>query len=517
MKHLIIAEPFIKTPHCQIMLDEIKKSIEEGNEVHVAYCTGNSHFCINNQQCSERKCRVCRFMTEYFLHSVRNQVSLQPFFVDAKKIVDDAYPFETMQDLKKITYRSVDIGYAVMSTYVTMTRELIEAFSLEQRLFFNRLLNITKVLSDRAWEIFDAVQPELVSVFNGRQMDIRPFFDVAQANKIPMRSNEIVLASNKNQEQYFKKIIYHNSLPHDVDENAKIVESLWQMKNEPEKSKIEKGRQFFEKKRNGIPAGDAFNPGQSFVFIAGQKKGLLPDSWDHSKKNIVIFNSSEDEYAAINRDFDSYSLFQSQYEGVEFIAKTLLDHPEYHVVLRVHPNMKTIPYHYHTALYELEEKYHNLTVIKAISPCSTYDVMDAADKVITFGSTMGAEAVYWGKPVILIGPALYRKVNLSYNPKTKEEFAELLLSDLKPMDSSQAVKYGYYITNRDSYCEDVKYIDTSIANMRIFSKHLHYYREPKLFRSSCLVHLVKKWFLSAKYPAKIELPYTLFGELKKEK
>lgn len=513
MKHLVLLDPGLKIPQHLITLDEINKFLLEGIEVHVAYCVGCSHFCILNNQGSKTKCHICRFFTKQSLKSIKNKVVLHPFYVDANNYISDTYQFETMYDIKKITYRSVDIGYSVLSSYISLTRELIEHFSPQQRLFFNRLLSISKALTDKAWDIYKLINPDSVSVFNGRQIDSRPFFDIAQTMNIPMRVNEIVLISPKDQNQFFKKIIYHNAFPHDVIENGKIVEKLWEMNNETKAVKITKGKLFFENKRNGKPAGDAFNPGQDFVFIKGQKKGLLPQNWNYDKKNIVIFNSSEDEYSAINRNFDSYSLFSSQYEGIRYICETLLPHPEYHVVLRVHPSLKSIPYHYHTSLYELEDQYHNLTVIKASSPCSTYDILDAAEKVITFGSTMGVEAVYWRKPVILIGPALYRNINVTYNPQTTDEFAKLLLSDLKPMDQALSLKYAYFISNRDAYCEEVKSVNTSVTSIKVFHKSLLIQKQSKVLGSSMLWGMLRQMCLSYSPAPKIELPFTLFTRL----
>ena len=76
--------------------------------------------------------------------------------------------------------------------------------------------------------------------------------------------------------------------------------------------------------------------------------------------------------------------------------------------------------------------------------------MDKADKIIVFGSTMGAEAAYAGKVVINLVMASYSFLKICYNPKSIDEFKELLLSDnLKPLDNYNCLKYGYGITNHN--------------------------------------------------------------------
>ena len=76
----------------------------------------------------------------------------------------------------------------------------------------------------------------------------------------------------------------------------------------------------------------------------------------------------------------------------------MLEHvrnPEYHFYLRIHPNLTNVHFEYREKLLALEEIYPNITVIDAPSPISTYALMDVADKIIVFGSTAGAESVFW--------------------------------------------------------------------------------------------------------------------------
>ena len=116
--------------------------------------------------------------------------------------------------------------------------------------------------------------------------------------------------------------------------------------------------------------------------------------------------------------------------------------------MRVDPNLKNLPYHYHQGLYKLS--YPNLSIIPADSDISTYSILDAADKVIVFGSTMGIESCYWGKPTINLAYALYENMDVTYYPKTKEELFDLIDSkDLQPKNSNNALLYGlYYMSNK---------------------------------------------------------------------
>jgi hypothetical protein len=223
-----------------------------------------------------------------------------------------------------------------------------------------------------------------------------------------------------------------------VEYNVAMMEKNWA---EPALSDSEKrtiGESFFIKRRGGSVAGDV-------VYTTKQIKGLLPDGLDQTKKNIIIFNSSEDEFAAVGDEHYGMSLFPSQLAGVRRILELYQERTDIHFYLRLHPNLEKIRYKYHTGYYELAKQFNNLTVIPPASPVSSYALLDEAEKVIIFGSTIGVESVYWGKPVILLANSFYSFLDLFYKPKTEEELHVLIDSHLAPKDNLPAVKFGLYV------------------------------------------------------------------------
>ena len=117
--------------------------------------------------------------------------------------------------------------------------------------------------------------------------------------------------------------------------------------------------------------------------------------------------------------------------------------------------------------------------------------MDAADKVVVFGSTIGMEAVYWGKPVILLAGAAYYYSNICYIPKSKEELKEIIVKTLPPKENDATIKWGFYVMYRapeDKY----QYVDFDYENRRILGIEyidIHYL---KLFGSSKLYGIYTK-------------------------
>jgi capsule polysaccharide export protein KpsC/LpsZ len=86
-------------------------------------------------------------------------------------------------------------------------------------------------------------------------------------------------------------------------------------------------------------------------------------------------------------------------------------------------------------------------VIRPDSPSNTYTLIDHCDAVLTFGSTTGIEATFWGKPSILIGTAMYESFDVVHQVTNKQDLANAILrySDVKPRENT--LPYGLYMSN----------------------------------------------------------------------
>ena len=88
------------------------------------------------------------------------------------------------------------------------------------------------------------------------------------------------------------------------------------------------------------------------------------------------------------------------------------------------------------------------------SPISSYALLDACEKVFSFGSTMGMEATYAGKPSVLLSEAYYRMLGAVYEPENPEEVKKCLLDRLHPKPFEATLPYGFYSRHRG---EELRY------------------------------------------------------------
>jgi hypothetical protein len=166
---------------------------------------------------------------------------------------------------------------------------------------------------------------------------------------------------------------------------------------------------------------------------------LLPVGWSTGRRNIVVFNSSEDEFESFAEMRNP--VYADQCEALDALAAASLP-PDVRLYLRVHPNLAGI---YNSQLRHLATlRAPHLRIVDATSPVDSYALLDAAETVLTFGSTVGVEAAYWGKPSILVGRAHYEHLGACAIPSTHEELLAMLAGKLEPGSRSGALAYGYW-------------------------------------------------------------------------
>lgn len=470
--------PFL-VHHLGVLLDEAESFYKQGHDVYFAVCGGLLENCFCNPLENVKRCSLCNSRMKDAVKNLSKGIKVFPLSKYETEFQNRTFSYHSLSDIKALEYKGIKIGYAALSSYISLTRNGNPRIDDCFRNYFDRALNATVHLADVFGRVLEEVQPDRVCLFNGRFYEHKPVYSLAVQKGIDVCSYEVLGGFG---ESYYK-VVYENMPPHSIKGNIAKRMALWDSVPLSESEKIKIGKSFFEKRRTGKPTCDK-------VYIKNQKAGCLPEGWDEKKRNIVIFNSSEDEFSAIGDEYDSLALFPSQLEGIKAMMERLRGHEDIHVYLRVHPNLSAIEYRYHTDLYKLSDKYDNLTVIPATDSVSTYDLMEKADKIVVFGSTTGMEAAYWGKPVILLAGSLYYYTDLCYRPENMDELYKMLVSDLAARDNMTAIKLGFYYMYRDEKSR-YKYIDYNWSEFIFLGKKLLDCHYLKILGSSKLYAVLK--------------------------
>ena len=417
------------TPIFETELELIRQHEKSGDSVRVLQCSGNLPSCHWNQSHMNSLCAMCRskFKNGWDVLNPGKNVELKQF-PPYKPMISNFPPvFNSVDDIKRYQYDNENIGNGAASTLISLFRD----HRFNTRKYHNEIIRqlstaveVYKTLK-RELEEF---KPDRVYFFNGRITTHLPAKLLCNRMGIEYFSYEV--ANKNNSYRLIRNATVHQIIS---TKELDLLHSNWTREHE----KI--GDSFFRTKKMGK------NYEKIPVYTKDQVTGVLPIGFNRNIKNIAIFNSTIDEYAGIE-DWKNKIYEPDETAGVRKILESFESDDQYMFYLRVHPHMKEVPSTTSQLLdiRELGTRFSNLCVIWPEDIVDSYALMDACEKIITFGSTMGIEATYWGKPSILAGQASYENFNCVYMPKTHEELVRLLEEDIKPLPVESTLKYGFW-------------------------------------------------------------------------
>lgn len=409
------------SPHLEVMAAIAQREVSAGADVQYYACDGSLLACEVDPWGTKIACVNCRKRMAWAANTIaleRTAVSLPP---------SGDYKIESsqLQSLQTYRYRDVNVGMGCASSYISRTRDQEITLNRVTTPLLKKQLISSKMIVDALNNIFDQKAPDTVYLFNGRGFINRAIIGVCDARQIPYITVEVGANDERVEE-------YTASLPHSISARTRMMQKLWHSADTNEKFSV--AYSFYERKR----AGDVTND-QSYV--AQQSKGLLPNL-PHDKPVVAIFNSSDDEIKSIGDEW-SFSAAINQYEVVEALLKETANQSVFFII-RMHPNLASVSAPW-VKNWERIKDYNNCLYIEATSPISSYEVLDVADKVLVFGSTIGAEAVAAGKPVILYGNSYYEHLNICYRATDLKCLVELCGRSLTPLDPEPALMYAYFL------------------------------------------------------------------------
>jgi len=417
------------TPILETELELVRKHDLAGDTVRVVQCTGNlanSHWNISHTNAHCARCRS-RFKNGWNRLNCGQNVELRTFPRKAESSFVPPPVFKSVESVKQFRYDGEEIGYGVASSLISLFRD--HRFDVHK---YRKSVTQTIVTSVQVYEAlkheFMDFRPDRVYVFNGRIFTHLPAILLCKTFGI-----EYFVYEAATQRDHY--ILRRNATVHDAPAAAEEFQATW-AKGGPDRKEI--ASSWFELKRNGATKGNMKS------FTQNQARGSLPVGFDREKKNVAIFNKTIDEYAAIS-GWENAIYSPDETEGVRRIVESFESDDRFMFYLRVHPHMIEVPASTSQLMdiQELSNRFDNLLVIWPADIVDSYELLLACEKVVTFGSTIGLEAAYWGKPSILAGRAYYESFDCLYRPKSHGEVVSLLKQDLSPLSADSALMYGF--------------------------------------------------------------------------
>ncbi|MDX1903166.1 MAG: hypothetical protein SFU27_03310 [Thermonemataceae bacterium] len=435
MSKIAIVTSYIATPHYETELELMQNHINKGNEIFHIICNQDWNVCLNlsNSENKYASCKNCIGKRETGLAYIKGGKikKVRLFNQKNNSLLDDIESVNDIDELKKVKVENFDVGMAVLSTLVSSLKT--PYFNLKDYLvYINESIKTAISVYYAMREYLKSNKFEYVYIFNGRFFIERAILRACEYEKQNFYTHE--RGCDKNHYELF-----FNTLPHSINYKIGEIKKYW---NEEinESIRTEKANSFFNNRMNNIS--------RAWVsFLDKQKSHLLPKSWQSDKHNIIIFTTSENEYFAIGDEWKP-TIYTNQLHGILELAQSIreLNDTSYRFYIRMHPNLINYPPEYSYTVKQLEQVQDIFEVILPDSEISSYALMQECDKVLTFGSSMGLEATYHGKPSILLSTTFYQSFDITYNPSNHLEAMSLILNkNLKAKPKINTLPVGFYL------------------------------------------------------------------------
>jgi hypothetical protein len=345
----------------------------------------------------------------------------------------------------------------------TFSNAFIPLSELHQSGFPNihSLINNAMALYCATKEMIDTFEIDEVYVWNGRRFCDGPVLYAAKNSKI----NYYAYISGNKRNSY---VIIQALKVHDLEFSKKKIEANYQKTVSQYGFKYVQNvaDEFFYKTRyGGFDHQGASNFSQS-----------NSDDFD-SSADIVIFPGSYWEYFGMG-DF-MHKFYPNPYDGLLRILTDELLPNNRKIIIRWHPNLINAGVEEQSFIETIIAKTSSKNIIHyhPSSKVNSFSLIENAKVVVTFGSTLGIVANYYGKPSVLLGRMTYEDLGITYNPSSHEHVMELLSTNLNAHTRLGSIKYAV-----NQLADDVVEFEF-ISQLR---NGEYYLKNKRLARISCL-------------------------------
>lgn len=420
------------TPWLETGIELANLNAEEGKEVHYINVGWQLPYSLDKYKLKtlgrsiiwkEQKAKVKRVLNKKVKFHERERLSWS-------FIKDVVIPqFEHIEDVKKFTFKGLDVGMSAASTLITFLNDL----NPDVKKFRSKLIEYIYIFIAvyiKAEEMIKKFGITDVYLFNGRFADVKPIVRACENLNIKFH----VYDRGHHLLETYSLYDFHL---HDYVRKQQHILDHWEKSEFPYKELL--AEKFFIDNRLGLADGYVKN------FTKFRKVGNLPASWDNARFNVVFFSTSIAEYAAISDKVNPHKIFASQHEAVQEFSEYFRDKPNTAFYVRLHPNLLRKG---KQEIIDWKEQSKQDPFTEFIQPddaIDSYALMDAANLVITYGSSTGVECVYWGTPSICVANSMHSELKIAHVPDTKEELWKLLDSEsIEPL-KEDLFKYAYFM------------------------------------------------------------------------
>jgi hypothetical protein len=169
------------------------------------------------------------------------------------------------------------------------------------------------------------------------------------------------------------------------------------------------------------------------------------------KRTAALFTNVSWDTAVYNSDIG----FEAPPDWLRYTIRWFAERPDLHLIIRIHPAEVRVPFK-HTRDPVLDsisagnpQLPPNVRLIGPEETANSYLLLEQADVVLVYTSTIGLEAALMAKPVVVAGRVHYRHKGFTLDPDTREAYGAALVEafgsgGMTPAESELARRYAYH-------------------------------------------------------------------------
>jgi hypothetical protein len=426
MKTILLHSSFGLWPLLEYELDIAQRELDAGNKVIFLYCDGGQIACpinspgpsinFRNKYCKECISRVKKGID--WLRVGSGELIVEPYDITyGNKIEEDikaklqrietVYPDqEKIKDIVDI--EGVDIFESASSNVMSKLKN--STYQLERNwLSIKAFIEIALRAHSSALYHLDKWLPDVCYIYNGRMSRYRPMLRLIKDRDIKTFVYEYPMMGGIINYESFTLV--EDNYSHDLLNFSKQLNKVFIESKLSYQEKLLIGENWhLERLRSS-------SHDFQVLMRERQKKDTLPFEWNEEEFNISFFVSSEYEWAGIPEVIGTRP-YKNQNDCIIALAQILPDHSKLYV--RVHPNLKN------NEKNMLNIQHKNVVLINPLDSVDTYKLAESSDLVICFGSTVGVEAAFMKRPVIVIGASVYTEFNAAIMVDKHDDFVNVV-------------------------------------------------------------------------------------------
>jgi hypothetical protein len=303
-----------------------------------------------------------------------------------------------MNELISLNYDSISPGSALANELTTLLKNRNIDFRKSRKIIETLVRSYLEVYqSTRKFLEYNKIQK--LYVFNGRFLHERAVWDASKLQNV-----ETFLFETTRNRYHVREKGFHDRINNQIE-----MINFWDQSRLTLEEKISEGSKYFELLRS-----------KSNPFLSQGGPELTTN-----KPYFVYFSNSDDEAVGFWESWDEK--LGTQIQVVKRLQEFFDQQDEVTLVIRLHPNLQNKSYAQRRDWNMIGET-KNSKVISADSNASSYDLLDNARGVITFGSTIGLEAAFSKKPSLLLADSGYDELEVCDKPKNWDEVFMWIIS-----------------------------------------------------------------------------------------